>query len=83
MCEKDANLFAAELLLEDDEVLQALNEDNTFFTAASMLNVPAELLDFKFRVMKWKGYKIVEPPIISRSNFLKDLDVSYDDDFGC
>ena len=56
LCEKDANLFAAELLLEDDEVLQALNEDNTFFTAAAMLNVPAELLDFKFRVMKWKGY---------------------------
>ena len=28
--EKDANLFAAELLLDDDEVLQTLNEDNTF-----------------------------------------------------
>ena len=83
LCEKDANLFAAELLLEDDEVLQALNEDNTFFTAAAMLNVPPELLDFKFRVLKWKGYKIVEPPIISRSNFLKDLDVSINDDFSC
>ena len=52
-------------------------------TLFSLQNVPAELLDFKFRVMKWKGYKIVEPPIISRSNFLKDLDVSYEDDFSC
>ncbi len=28
-----------------------------------MLRVPAELLDFKFRVLKWKGYKLIEPPI--------------------
>lgn len=83
LCEKDASLFAAELLFENDEVLQALNEDNTFFTAAATLNIPPELLDFKFRVLKWKGYKIVESPIISRSNFLKDLDVSINNDFIC
>ena len=73
--EKDANLFAAELLLDDDEVLQTLNEDNTFFSAAASLEIPMELLDFKFRVMKWKGYKLIEPPIIARSNFLKDLEI--------
>ena len=82
--EKDANLFAAELLLDDQEVFEALNQDTTFFSAASALCVPAELLDFKFRVMKWKGYKMIEPPINARSNFLKDMEVPDDaDNYDC
>ncbi len=79
--EKDANLFAAELLLDDNEVLDALNRDTTFFQAAAILHVPIELLDFKFRIMKWKGYKLAEPPINARSNFLKDMEVPYDSYF--
>ena len=69
--EKEANLFAA------------INNDGTFFTAASMLNVPMELLDFKFRMMKWKGYKLVEPPVTSRSDFLKDVPIpeNHDEDY--
>lgn len=82
--EKDANLFAAELLLRDSDVLEALNADSTFFSAASVLRVPIELLDFKFRVMKWKGCKLVEPPITARSNFLRDVEVPYGaDDYDC
>lgn len=73
--EKEANLFAAEFLLNDNDVLEALNGDSTFFTAASQLYVPAELLDFKFRVMKWKGYKLMEPPLLARSNFLRDIEI--------
>lgn len=73
--EKDANLFAADLLLDDEEVLDVLNRDTTFFAAASELCVPVELLDFKFRVMKWKGCKLIEPPINARSNFLRDMEV--------
>lgn len=79
--EKDANLFAAEYLLDDDAVLETLNADNTFFSAASALYVPIELLDFKFRVMKWKGYKLVEPPITARSNFLRDMEVPVNADY--
>ena len=79
--EKDANLFAAEYLLEDKEVLDALNQDTTFFSAAATLLVPAELLDFKFRVMKWKGYKMVEPPITANSNFLRDIEVPENADY--
>ena len=73
--EKDANLFAAELLLDDRSVMTTLNADTTFFTAAASLRVPVELLDFKFRVMKWKGCKMVEPPVTARNNFLRDLEV--------
>ena len=73
--EKEANLFAAEYYLDDSDVLDSLNADTTFFSAASQLYVPAELLDFKFRVMKWKGYKLIEPPIMAQSNFLRNMTI--------
>jgi len=79
--EKEANLFAAEFLMEDSDVLEVLNQDTTFFTAASILRVPMELLDFKFRVMKWKGYKLIEPPISSSSIFLRDMEVPANADY--
>ena len=81
--EKDANLFAAEYLLPDEEVMDTLNSDSTFFSAAATLRVPMELLDFKFRIMKWRGYKLVEPPIHSNSNFMKNMEVPGDADFYC
>lgn len=81
MMEKEANLFAAEFLMDDKDVLRALNRDTTFFSAAAMLRVPAELLDFKFRVMKWKGYKLIEPPISASGNFLRDMEVPPDADY--
>lgn len=81
MMEKEANLFAAEFLMDDRDVLRALNRDTTFFSAAAMLRVPAELLDFKFRVMKWKGYKLIEPPINGNSNFLRDIEVPENADY--
>lgn len=68
--ERDANLFAAELLLDDDELLEALNEYDSFFSAAMRLNVPPELLDFKFRILRHKGYDLASP-IIARNDFLK------------
>lgn len=80
-CEKEANFFAAEFLLDDDDVFETLNRDATFFTCASILHVPMELLDFKFRVMKWKGYKLIEPPISANSNFLRDMEVPEDADY--
>lgn len=68
--EYEANLFAAELLLEDETVLKLLNE-YTFFEAASMLNVPAALLDFKFALLKAKGYSINSMQI-AKSCYLKE-----------
>ncbi len=71
--EYEANIFAAEFLLPDEEVLTMLNEDMSFFQAAAMLRVPPELLDFKFRVLKRMGYAI-NPPLYSQSNFMKNID---------
>lgn len=79
--EKEANLFAAELLLEDGEVLDVLNQDVTFFSAAAQLQVPMEMLDFKFRLLKWKGYKMLESPIQVNSNFMRNMEVPYDADY--
>ena len=63
--EFEANIFAAEVLISDDEVLELLNDEyKSFFGVARELYVPAPLLDFKFRVLKHKGYRI-EPPLIA------------------
>ena len=69
--EYEANLFAAELLIDDKELLALLNDkEKSFFSVAKELYVPAELLDFKFRILKNKGYQL-EVPYIAQSNFLK------------
>lgn len=78
--EYEANIFAAEFLMDDEHVLEKLNDDISFFGAAAELQVPAELLDFKFRVMKRKGYKLIDPPLMCNSNFLKDVEVDVDGD---
>ena len=75
--EYEANVFASELLLEDEDVLNALNDDLFFFQAASLLQVPFELLDFKFRILKWRGYK-VDSPVQAQSDFLKHLERTAD-----
>ena len=71
--EYEANIFAADFLLEDGAVLGLLGDDLSFFEAADVLGVPPELLDFKFRVLKRKGFELVDSPILSRSDFLKKI----------
>ncbi len=69
--EYEANMFAAELLIDDNELRELLNDsEKSFFGVAKELYVPAELLDFKFRILKNKGYHL-EAPYIARSDFLK------------
>ena len=63
-------------LLEDENVLEMLNADMSFFQAAAELKVPPELLDFKFRMMKRSGVQIIDSPITSNSDFLKDIPTS-------
>jgi Zn-dependent peptidase ImmA (M78 family) len=73
--EYEANIFAAELLLDDGDVLERLNKDTFFFFAARELMVPPELLDFKFRILKGRGYQI-DLPLSARSDFLKNYSES-------
>lgn len=68
--EYEANLLAAELQLEDAEVLRVLKETGDFYAAAGSLHVPPELLDFKFRLMREKGYKLPEVPVTATGSYL-------------
>lgn len=79
--EYEANIFAAELLIDDDELIELFNDkDASFFGIASSLYVPSDLLDFKFRVLKHKGYRI-EAPYIAHGDFLKnDIESCYEED---
>lgn len=70
--EYEANLFIAELIISDEDLLELLNErDKSFFRIANELYVPAELLDFKFRILKNKGLRI-ESPYVAQADFLKN-----------
>lgn len=69
-CEYEANLFAAEYLLTDEAVREALLEDSSLFNAARRLMVPAELLDFKLRILKSRGLP-VEAPLYADSCFMR------------
>lgn len=69
--EYEANLFAAEFLIEDRDVFELLGGELSFSGAAAALNVPAELLDIKLRAMKKRGILEAEPPMMARGDFLK------------
>ena len=71
--EYEANIFAADYLMRDEDVLALLNDDISFFGAAARLQVPPEMLDFKFRLMKRRGYGMIEPPLMATGDFLKRI----------
>lgn len=55
--EYEANVFAAEFMLSDDTVLEALEMQMDFYQTAKCLYVPPELLDFKLRILQCQGRK--------------------------
>lgn len=76
--ESEANLFSAELLLDDNEVLEKLKEFS-FFQAARALHVPAALLDYKFSALCEKGL-LGQTMEYRNSNYLKQDLHAYDRD---
>jgi len=71
--EREANFFAAELLIPDEDVFAIVGADASFFGAAGALSVPPQLLDFKLRAMKSRGYKQANTPLMSDSRFLRNV----------
>jgi len=71
--EYEANIFAADYLMSDADVIALLNDDISFFGAAASLGVPPEMLDFKFRLMKRRGFGMIEPPLMASGDFLKKV----------
>lgn len=54
--EREANLFAAEMLIPDDEILEGIMEYNNLQTIAAEMRMPAELVEFKIELLNYKGY---------------------------
>ena len=71
--EAAAEEYEANLLISDDQVEELLNEGCDFFECAARLAVPAELLDFKLRLMREKGAAIAEAPIAALGTFMQRL----------
>ncbi len=68
--EREANLFAAELLI-DDEVLQSLiREENDYFKISALLGVPPELLSFKLNSLNKREGSAYRIPVCAKSDFL-------------
>lgn len=67
--EREANLFAAEILLTDKAVLSELEYVSDPDTAAFELNVPVELLEYKLELLNHKGYNFNFRAV--RNDFLK------------
>lgn len=70
LLEREANVFAAEFLVDDTALFDIMDSQIDFFHLASLLAVPPELLDFKLRLLKQQGYP-VNAPYIAQSDFLK------------
>ena len=64
--EYQANLFAADLLIEDEEIEDMVqNEDLDYFGLCSSLNATPELMSFKLYSLTKRGqaYHIFIPPL--------------------
>ena len=71
--EYEANLFASELLLSDETVMDAMQQEQCFSQISSELLVPPEILNYKLRIMKQKGYQTPDTDVV-QSNFLKNFE---------
>lgn len=75
-----ANYFASELLISDDEIEYELKNTQNYYEVASNICVPPEILDFKIRMMIYKGYKLNSFLNIS-GDFLKKYVSPRNDEF--
>lgn len=70
--EREANLFAAELILEDHIVFEKIHTENrSYIEVAQELYVPARLMEFKLVMLKQKGYILMDNLPTTKSDFLK------------
>ena len=67
--EREANLFAACVLIPDEEMLEAASYSADIASAASYLNLPSEIVKYKLCAMNLKGYDFKIGDI--KNDFLK------------
>lgn len=54
--EREANLFAACVLITDDEILEAMSENADLASVSASLKLPPEIVLYKLEAMNYKGY---------------------------
>ena len=67
--EREANLFAACVLISDETVLDELSYCSSIDALAASLGFPSEIVMYKLETMNYKGYKFNIGEI--KNNFLK------------
>ncbi|MDR0946368.1 MAG: ImmA/IrrE family metallo-endopeptidase [Ruminococcus sp.] len=78
--EYEANIFAAEILIDEKEYMADLHEGIPFFDIAKRRNVPPEMLHFKTKIMQLKGLHF-ESPINANGDYMKNEDVEFSEEF--
>ncbi len=66
--EREANLFAADLLISDYDILSELEYCSDADSLAANLKYPAELVAYKLELLRFKGYRL--NLMDTRSDFL-------------
>lgn len=67
--EREANLFAACVLVSDEEMLDAMSCSAEIASVAAALNLPPEIISYKLETMNYRGYGFKTGEF--RSDFLK------------
>lgn len=68
--EKEANEFAANLLITDDEMLEQVQEGYDYYSLSRIFAYPLELVQLKLNDMRQRGY-MFNISDIPNSQFLK------------
>ncbi len=67
--EREANLFAAEILISDDDFLSALSFCNNMENLSAELGFPRELISYKIELLNFKGHSFNFSDV--KNDFLK------------
>ncbi len=67
--EREANLFAAYVLITDEEILETMNEISDISSVSASLKLPPEIIMYRLETMNFKGYDFNLSEI--KNDFLK------------
>ena len=67
--EREANLFAAEVLISDEDILDEIADHNSINALCAAIGLPKGIVDFKIEILNYKGYHFNSGG--SASDFLK------------
>ncbi len=55
--EREANLFAANILISDSDILEELSYHDNASALAASLGFPIEIIEYKLEILNFKGFK--------------------------